>query len=112
MAANNNSATSVLRLQKAISVVNMRAEQRLQKQSRDVINSPSRIWEGMNIVWNKRGEKKIWEEGMRRVRREMSNLFMQILEILNTKYTPAPPERHSRLNGFTGEVGSCSRLRS
>lgn len=43
VAANNNSATSVLRLQKAISVVNMRAEQRLQKQSRNVINSPSRI---------------------------------------------------------------------
>lgn len=61
VAANNNSATSVLRLQKAISVVNMRAEQRLQKQSRNVIKSPSRIWEGMNIVWNKRGGKKKYE---------------------------------------------------
>lgn len=65
VAANNNSATSVLRLQKAISVVNMRAEQRLQKQSRNVINSPSRIWEGMNIVWNKRGEKKKYERRVR-----------------------------------------------
>ncbi len=76
----NSHRASVLRLQKAISVLNMRAELRLQRQSMNVIKSPSRIWEEMNIVWNNKntGKKQAQDEG------EKCNIFMQISRFTQT----------------------------
>lgn len=49
----------------------MRAAQRVQKQGRNVINSPRKAWEGMNIVQNKK-------KGDKQRKNVQHTVFMQI----------------------------------